>query len=126
MNQRVFLRCILFFAFGVFTCLVNAQSWPTKPVKVIVPLPPGSGTDITGRAIAERLSAQTGQTFVVENRPGGSGSIGMNAVAKADPDGYTILIMSSSWTVTPVTVANLPYVCKGQSRKNERCRYWHR
>ena len=109
MNQRVFLRCILFFAFGVFTCLVNAQSWPTKPVKVIVPLPPGSGTDITGRAIAERLSAQTGQTFVVENRPGGSGSIGMNAVAKADPDGYTILIMSSSWTVTPVTVANLPY-----------------
>jgi tripartite-type tricarboxylate transporter receptor subunit TctC len=78
-------------------------------VKVIVPLPPGSGTDITGRAIAERLSAQTGQTFVVENRPGGSGSIGMNAVAKADPDGYTILIMSSSWTVTPVTVANLPY-----------------
>ena len=109
MNQRVFLRCILFFAFGVFTCLVNAQSWPTKPVKVIVPLPPGSGTDITGRAIAERLSAQTGQTCVVENRPGGSGSIGMNAVAKADPDGYTILIMSSSWTVTPVTVANLPY-----------------
>jgi len=109
MNQRVFLRCILFFAFGVFTCLVNAQSWPTKPVKVIVPLPPGSGTDITGRAIAERLSAQTGQAFVVENRPGGSGSIGMNAVAKADPDGYTILIMSSSWTVTPVTVANLPY-----------------
>ena len=109
MNQRVFLRCILFFSFGVFTSLVNAQSWPTKPVKVIVPLPPGSGTDITGRAIAERLSAQTGQTFVVENRPGGSGSIGMNAVAKADPDGYTILIMSSSWTVTPVTVANLPY-----------------
>lgn len=86
-----------------------AQAWPTKPVRVIVPLPPGSGTDITGRAIAERLAAQTGQPFIVENRPGAAGSIGMNAVAKADPDGYTLLVMSSSWTVTPVTVGNLPY-----------------
>lgn len=86
-----------------------AQAWPTKPVRVVVGLPPGSGTDITGRAIAERLTAQTGQTFVVENRPGGSGSIAMNLVSKAEPDGYTILVMSSSWTVTPSTVPNLPY-----------------
>ena len=86
-----------------------AQGWPAKPVKVIVALPPGSGTDITGRAIAASLAAQTGQPFVVENRPGGSGSIGMNAVAKSDPDGYTILVMSSSWTVTPITVPNLPF-----------------
>ena len=86
-----------------------AQNWPTKPVRVIVGLPPGSGTDITARAIAERLTAYTGQTFVVENRPGASGSIAMNLVAKAEPDGYTILVMSSSWTVTPSTVANLPY-----------------
>jgi tripartite-type tricarboxylate transporter receptor subunit TctC len=86
-----------------------AQAWPTKPVRVIVALPPGSGTDITGRAIAASLAAQTGQPFIVENRPGGSGSIGMNAVAKSDPDGYTILVMSSSWTVTPVTVPNLPF-----------------
>ena len=86
-----------------------AQTWPNKPVRIIVPLPPGSGTDITGRAVAERLSAQTGQSFIVENRPGGAGSIGMNAVAKADADGYTLLVMSSSWTVTPSTVRNLPY-----------------
>jgi len=86
-----------------------AQNWPTKPVRVIVGLPPGSGTDITARAISERLTAYTGQTFVIENRPGGSGSIAMNIVAKADPDGYTILVMSSSWTVTPSTVPNLPY-----------------
>lgn len=86
-----------------------AQAWPSKPVRVIVALPPGSGTDITGRAIAERLGAQLGQTFVVENRPGGSGSLGMNLVAKADPDGHTILVMSSSWTVTPITVPNLPF-----------------
>lgn len=86
-----------------------AQAWPTKPVRVIVALPPGSGTDITGRAVAASLAAQTGQPFVVENRPGGSGSIAMNLTAKADPDGYTILVMSSSWTVTPSTVPSLPY-----------------
>ncbi len=86
-----------------------AQAWPTKPVRVIVALPPGSGTDITGRAVAASLAAQTGQPFIVENRPGGSGSIAMNLTAKADPDGYTILVMSSSWTVTPSTVPSLPY-----------------
>jgi len=89
--------------------LAQAQSWPNKPVRVVVGLPPGSGTDITGRAIAERLTAQLGQSFIVENRPGGSGSISMNQVAKADADGYTILIMSSSWTVAPITVPNLPF-----------------
>ena len=86
-----------------------AQAWPAKPVRMVVGLPPGSGTDITARAISERLTAQTGHTFVVENRPGGSGSIAMNFVAKADPDGYTMLVMSSSWTVTPSTVPSLPY-----------------
>jgi tripartite-type tricarboxylate transporter receptor subunit TctC len=86
-----------------------AQAWPAKPVRVVVALPPGSGTDITGRAIAASLAAQTGQPFIVENRPGGSGSIAMNVVAKAEPDGYTLLVMSSSWTVTPSTVPNLPY-----------------
>ncbi|MDZ4753131.1 MAG: tripartite tricarboxylate transporter substrate-binding protein, partial [Phycisphaerae bacterium] len=65
------------------TGTASAQAWPNKPVRMVVGLPPGSGTDITGRAIAERLSAQTGQTFVVENRPGGSGSIAMNLVSKA-------------------------------------------
>lgn len=96
-------------ALCVLTGTVFAQGWPTKPVRVVVALPPGSGTDITGRAIAASLAAQTGQPFIVENRPGGSGTIGMNVVAKADPDGYTILIMSSSWTVAPITVPNLPF-----------------
>lgn len=99
-------------AMAVFFAVMGsafAQNWPTKPVRVVVALPPGSGTDITGRAIAASLAAQTGQPFIVENRPGGSGSIAMNLVAKAEPDGYTLLVMSSSWTVTPSTVANLPY-----------------
>ena len=96
-------------ALGLSAGSALAQAWPTKPVRVIVALPPGSGTDITGRAVAASLAAQTGQPFVVENRPGGSGSIAMNLTAKADPDGYTILVMSSSWTVTPSTVPSLPY-----------------
>ena len=96
-------------ALGLSAGSAFAQAWPTKPVRLIVALPPGSGTDITGRAVAASLAAQTGQPFVVENRPGGSGSIAMNLTAKADPDGYTILVMSSSWTVTPSTVPSLPY-----------------
>ena len=86
-----------------------AQFWPSKPVRVVVPLPAGSGTDIIGRAVSERLSIQLGQPFVVDNRPGASGTIGQAAVARAEPDGYTILVHSSSATVTPSTVKNLPY-----------------
>ena len=96
-------------ALGLSAGSAFAQAWPTKPVRVIVALPPGSGTDITGRAVAASLAAQTGQPFVVENRPGGSGSIAMNLTAKADPDGNPILVRSSSWTVTPSTVPSLPY-----------------
>jgi tripartite-type tricarboxylate transporter receptor subunit TctC len=86
-----------------------AQAWPTKPVRVVVSLPPGSVTDLTGRAVAERLTAQTGQTFVVENRPGASGTIAQNLVAKADPDGYTILVHSAAYVIQPSTFPNLGY-----------------
>lgn len=89
--------------------LAHAQAWPTKAVRVIVSLPAGSATDIVGRAVSERLSAQLGQPFVVENRVGASGSIAQGIVAKADPDGYTILVFSSSATVVPSTVPNLPF-----------------
>ena len=86
-----------------------AQAWPAKPVRVIVSLPAGSATDIVGRAVSERLGSQLGQPFVVENRVGASGSIAQGIVAKADPDGYTILVFSSSATVVPSTVPNLPF-----------------
>jgi tripartite-type tricarboxylate transporter receptor subunit TctC len=86
-----------------------AQAWPTKPVRVIVSLPAGSATDVAARAVSERLSQQLGQPFVVENRPGASGSIAQGLVAKAEPDGYTILVHSSSGTVVPSTIANLPF-----------------
>ena len=94
-------------------CLVSAeapaQSWPSKRVTVIVPFTAGSATDIMARTVTQRLSEQLGQPFVVENRPGAGGTIGVTAVAKADPDGHTILIHSSSYTITPTTYPNTTY-----------------
>jgi tripartite-type tricarboxylate transporter receptor subunit TctC len=85
------------------------QAWPSKPVRIIVPVTAGSALDMTARVIAERLSAQLGQTFVVENRTGAGGTIGAAFVAKSDPDGYTILIHSTAVTIFPATFANLPF-----------------
>src|SRR2546428_3969199 len=87
----------------------QAQAWPTKPVRIIVPFTPGSGTDIMARRASENLAAQLAQPAVVETRPGAGGTIGVAQVAKADPDGHTLLVHSSSYTVTPSTYGNLPY-----------------
>jgi len=88
---------------------VWAQTWPTKSLRVVVPFTAASATDTTARVVVERLSSQLGQTFVVENRPGAGGTIGVGVVAKAEPDGYTILVHSSSFTVTPSTYPDTPY-----------------
>jgi tripartite-type tricarboxylate transporter receptor subunit TctC len=89
--------------------MANAQAWPSKPVRVIVPFTPGSATDIMARTVSERLTVQLGQNFLVENRPGAGGTIGVGQVARSDPDGYTVLVHSSSYTVTPTTYPNTPY-----------------
>ena len=90
--------------------LALAQAWPTKqPIKALVPFPPATTTDSIGRMVMDEVSKQIGQTIITENRPGASTTIGTNAVAKAEPDGYTLLIVSSSFTITPHTFANLPY-----------------
>jgi tripartite-type tricarboxylate transporter receptor subunit TctC len=85
------------------------QQWPARPVRVIVPFTIGSATDAVARFVTERMAQQLGQTFVIENRPGAGGTIGMAIAAKATPDGYTILVHSSSYTVTPTTYPNAPY-----------------
>ena len=102
-------RIVSLFAAFAFCSIAFAQAWPSKPVRVVVSLPAGSATDIVGRSVSERLTQQLGQPFVVENRPGASGSIAMALVAKAEPDGYTILVHSSSGTVVPSTIANLSF-----------------
>jgi len=86
----------------------QAQNWPAKPVKVVIPLTAGSATDVMARIVFDQVSQQLGQPFVIENRPGAGNSIGMNAVAKADPDGYTILANSSTHTVSPAVRETMP------------------
>jgi tripartite-type tricarboxylate transporter receptor subunit TctC len=86
------------------------DAWPkARPIKAVVPFGAGSSTDIIARLIMEETGKNLGQTIVVENRGGASGTIGANAVAKSDPDGYTILVHSSSHTVTPSTVKDSQY-----------------
>src|SRR5438477_131279 len=94
----------------VSTTAAWAQGWPSKPVRIIVPVTAGSATDVTARIIAEHLAQQLGQPFVVENRTGAGGTTGMGYVAKqVDPDGYTILVHSAAFTIQPSTFPNLGY-----------------
>jgi len=86
-----------------------AQSYPSHPVKFISPFPPGTGIDIISRAVGDKLSPLLGQPVVVENRPGAGGTIGAAVVAKSAPDGYTVLIQSSSFTASPFLYSNLAY-----------------
>ena len=86
-----------------------AQSWPHKPVRLIIPFPPGGTLDKVGRMLAQRLGEQFGQTFIVDNRPGGNGLIGGDAVAKAAPDGYTLLFNASTFATAPLTMKSVPY-----------------
>jgi tripartite-type tricarboxylate transporter receptor subunit TctC len=87
----------------------QAQEYPTRPVRIIVPFAPGGSADVFGRAVAQRLQESLGQSFVVENRPGAGSVIGSDAVAKAAPDGYTLLVMSNTHTVNESLLPNKPY-----------------
>jgi tripartite-type tricarboxylate transporter receptor subunit TctC len=87
-----------------------ARTWPTKqPIRAIVPFSPGSAADIIPRVVLDQVLKQIGQAIVIENRVGARGMIGTVAVARADADGYTLLITSSAYTITPSTYAKLPY-----------------
>ena len=94
---------------GLATMEAAAQTWPTKPLRAIVPVGAGSTTDIIPRVVFEQLSPQLGQSIVVENRTGAGGTIGTAFVAKADPDGYTVLAHGSALTISPSLYPNLSY-----------------
>lgn len=88
----------------------QAQAWPARPIKLVVPFPPGGGTDVAARIIGERLSARLGQPVVIDNKPGASTAIGVVMVSAAEPDGYTLLFSgSSSYTVNPAVRSKLGY-----------------
>src|SRR5262245_6584273 len=86
-----------------------AQTYPDKPVHVVVPFTPGSATDVVARAVAQAMSVRLGQPVVVENKPGAGGTIGAAQVAKAAPDGYTLLVNSSAHTVNPWIFRTMTY-----------------
>jgi tripartite-type tricarboxylate transporter receptor subunit TctC len=93
----------------LFAFQASAQPWPTKTVRVIVTLAPGSATDILARTLSERLSRQLGQPVIAENRPGASTTLGAALVARAEPDGHTLLVTSSAHTVAPFLYPGVGY-----------------
>jgi len=87
----------------------NAQPFPNRPVTLIVPFSPGTGIDILARVIAPKLADKWGQPVVVDNKPGASGNIGTDLVAKSPPDGYTLMVTVNTFTITPSLIKNTPY-----------------
>lgn len=96
-------------AFAPPTAKGPPPDYPARPIRLIVPFPPGGGTDITARAIAQKLTERWGQQVVVDNRPGANGTIGANITAKSAPDGHTLTMISSSHAVNASLYAKLPY-----------------
>ena len=98
-----------FFAASLAAAAAQAQTWPSKPVRYVVPFPPAGATDITARIIADKVSAPLGQSVVVENRPGAAGNVGSEFVAKSAPDGYTMLQVTVAQSISATLYAKLNY-----------------
>jgi len=104
-------RRFLLAAIGSTFCMgAFAQAWPSKAIRVVVPFPPGGGTDIIARETTQKVAAATGWTFVIDNKPGAGGNLGVDAVAKAPADGYTIVLgQTSNIAINPTLYSKLPY-----------------
>src|ERR1044071_9671796 len=104
--MRRFLLSAAALVIASFPLFAAAQSWPTRPIRVVIPFGAGSATDLLPRMVFEQLSPQLGQPIVVENRTGAGGTIAVSAVARAEPDGYTLLAHSNAHTISPAIYAN--------------------
>ena len=103
-------RMLLALAATTLTTSAFAQAWPAKPIKLNVPFPPGGGTDSIARETSQRVATATGWTFVIENRPGAGGNLGVDSVAKSPADGYSIVIgQTSNLAINPTLYAKMPY-----------------
>src|ERR1700676_2250842 len=99
-SRRLFLQLVAgAAALPAVSGIARAQAYPTRPVRIIVPIATGSGPDIVARLIGSWLSERLGRQFVVENRPGGGNTIGVEAVVRSSPDGYTLLLVEDSVTI---------------------------
>jgi len=106
------MKCLRLLLLALMPALALAQGYPDKPIKLVVPYPPGGSTDPVARLLAQDIGSRIGQPVVVENRPGAAGSIGTEAVARAAPDGYTILLHTSVIATDPTLKKNAPYDVK--------------
>ena len=103
------MRILVAVSFAAAATFASAQEYPTRPIRYIVPLTPGSGADIAGRIVGKYMNEAWKQLVVVENRPGAGGQIGTQAVIKSDPDGYTLMVQSSSHAANSAIYKALPY-----------------
>jgi len=104
------LRRLLALLIAAWAAAAPAQSYPSKPVRIIIPFPPGNTTDIMSRLIAPKMSERLGQQVIIENRPGASGMLGLDYVAKSAPDGYTVgCVQGGNMVVLPHTSKSIPY-----------------
>ncbi|HEX4409417.1 MAG TPA: tripartite tricarboxylate transporter substrate-binding protein [Xanthobacteraceae bacterium] len=99
--------CFLFFALSLFAA--HAEDYPNRSVRIVVPYPPGGGVDVTARVVGQKLGEILGQQFIVDNRPGASGTIGAEAVAHGNPDGYTLLLSTSDFSTAPELLPKLNF-----------------
>jgi tripartite-type tricarboxylate transporter receptor subunit TctC len=102
-------RCVAAFSLALFSALCAAQSYPSRPITLVVPATPGSGPDVVARLFGQKLSQRVNQPVVVDNKPGASGNIGAALVAKAPPDGYTLMVTINNFVITPALYKDLPY-----------------
>lgn len=107
--KRVFVLCCYLAAGGFTICVAHSQPYPTRPIRLLVPYPPGGGTDIIARIVGQKLTENVGQQIIVDNRGGAGGTIGTDIVAKSAPDGYTILMAPTSHAINPSIYRRLPY-----------------
>ena len=102
-------QCALGVLCGALACATHAQSYPSKPVRIVVPFAPSGTTDFIARVLGKKLGEETGQTFIVDNRGGAGGTLGADITAKAPGDGYTVMIYHIAITTAPSLYKKLPY-----------------
>lgn len=106
--QQLLLAAACVFG-AAFPCATLAQSYPSKPIRLVLPFPPGAPSDLVGRTIGQKMGEQMGQNLVPDNRAGAGGSLGLSIVAKAPADGYTVMVTSPAIALTPLLYSNLTY-----------------
>ena len=109
LRRATSIICGVSLALSVVTVAVRAETYPSKPVRVIVPYGPGGIADVTMRMVAQNLSQHFGQQFFIENRPGAGGVVGMQEAKKAAPDGYTLVMVGGGLTIAKALFKSLPY-----------------